>query len=91
MLVESLPAHRSQLGTGLGLWPTSQSVEWPNTTFIGLDLVPCQTNLSILAEAERAARSTSRGPAPASAWERIEERVTWETGDLQVLQYPAHR
>ena len=53
-----------QLGTGLGLWPISQCVEWPNTAFIGLDVVPCQTDLSILAEAERSARSTSQGLAP---------------------------
>ena len=56
-----------------------------DATFVGLDLVPCQTDLSLLAAAERSARSTSQGLAAGQGiWERLEEKVTWEQGDLQV-------
>ncbi|WVF72193.1 hypothetical protein IAT40_007005 [Kwoniella sp. CBS 6097] len=71
------------LGTGAGFWPISMALLWPQTTFIGMDLVPCQVDLSLLASAERTARSASDGKATGiGMWESVEERITWQRGNF---------
>lgn len=76
-------AHILQIGTGLGLWPISQALEWPDATFIGLDIAPCQTDLNLLAEAEKRSRSSKSGvPSDTGMWESIAQRITWDRGDL---------
>lgn len=73
-----------QVGTGSGLWPISQAILWPQTRFVGLDIVPVQVDLSALAAAEQTARSTSSGPASSGEglWTGIERRVTWDRANL---------
>lgn len=72
-----------QIGTGTGLWPISQALVWPETRFIGLDIVPCQVDLDALVRAERNARSTSAQTAHGEgAWASVQRRVHWERGSL---------
>ncbi|TYJ57213.1 hypothetical protein B9479_002128 [Cryptococcus floricola] len=72
-----------KIGTGVGLWPISQALVWPDSTIVGLDIVPCQTDLSLLAQAEKNARSTSDGSAAGEGmWESIQRRVKWEQVDF---------
>nr|XP_018263819.1 uncharacterized protein I303_03692 [Kwoniella dejecticola CBS 10117]OBR85977.1 hypothetical protein I303_03692 [Kwoniella dejecticola CBS 10117] len=77
------------IGTGAGYWPISMALEYPNTTFVGLDLVPCQTDLTVLADAERRARSTKAGQPPQGMglWENLEKRVKWQRGNLWELPF----
>ncbi|ODO03327.1 hypothetical protein L198_02172 [Cryptococcus wingfieldii CBS 7118] len=81
--VEEEPKAVLDIGTGVGLWPISQARVWPGSTIVGLDIVPCQTNLSLLAQAEKNARSTSDGSAAGEGmWESIQRRVKWEQVDF---------
>lgn len=65
------------------MWPISQALVWPKTTFIGLDIVPCQTDLSPLVECEKRARSTSEGMAHGEGmWEDLARRISWDRADL---------
>ncbi|WVW83046.1 hypothetical protein I302_105063 [Kwoniella bestiolae CBS 10118] len=72
------------IGTGVGHWPISMALQYPNTTFVGLDLVPCQIDLSLLAEAEKRARSTRSGTSAEGMgmWESVEKRVQWQRGNI---------
>ncbi|WVQ98770.1 hypothetical protein IAU59_005901 [Kwoniella sp. CBS 9459] len=81
--VSEPPQAVLDLGTGAGFWPISMALQWPQTTFIGMDLVPCQVDLSLLASAERTARSTSDGKAKGfGLWESVEQRITWQRGNF---------
>ncbi|EIW69448.1 hypothetical protein TREMEDRAFT_62314 [Tremella mesenterica DSM 1558] len=83
------PGAVLDIGTGIGLWPISQALIWSNTTFVGLDMVPCQIDLSLLAQAERSARSTTSGIVEGEGmWSSIEKRITWDRANfLQCLPY----
>ncbi|WRT67184.1 uncharacterized protein IL334_004150 [Kwoniella shivajii] len=72
------------LGTGAGFWPISMALQYPTTTFVGLDLAPCQIDLSLLADAERRARSTRGGEMAEKMgiWESVDKRITWQKGDF---------
>ncbi|OCF41311.1 hypothetical protein I317_04882 [Kwoniella heveanensis CBS 569] len=81
--VSEPPQAVLDLGTGAGFWPVSMALQWPQSTFIGMDLVPCQVDLSLLASAERTARSTSDGQAKGlGVWESVEQRITWQRGNF---------
>ncbi|WVQ78309.1 hypothetical protein IAT38_000394 [Cryptococcus sp. DSM 104549] len=80
---EEPPKTVLDIGTGSGFWPISQALEWPQASFVGLDLVPCQTDLSLLAEAERTARSTSQGVITGEGlWESVAKRITWQRANF---------
>ncbi|KAL7424070.1 hypothetical protein Q5752_001655 [Cryptotrichosporon argae] len=71
------------IGTGIGAWPISQALVWPDTQFIGIDLVPCQTDLAVLAAAERNARSTTGGTATGpGVWGSVEKRITFKRANF---------
>ncbi|ORY27168.1 S-adenosyl-L-methionine-dependent methyltransferase [Naematelia encephala] len=87
--VDDAPTAVLDIGTGIGLWPISQALIWPQTTFVGLDPVPCQVDLTSLAWAERKGRCASvrRGQG---IWEGVEKRIAWERANfLEPLRYEA--
>ncbi|PWN51248.1 hypothetical protein IE53DRAFT_368224 [Violaceomyces palustris] len=50
------PARVLDLGCGTGAWCLDLAREWPDTEFIGLDVCPIQSDLSVLGEPELARR-----------------------------------
>lgn len=73
----------NQLGTGSGHWPVSMALQWPNATIVGLDAVPCQTNLLSLVELEKRARSTSDDVFQEEGrWASVARRVKWDQANL---------
>ncbi|WWC90002.1 uncharacterized protein L201_004932 [Kwoniella dendrophila CBS 6074] len=81
---EETPTAILDIGTGAGHWPISMALEYPNTAFVGLDSVPCQIDLSVLADAERRCRSSKNGERPPGMgmWENLERRTQWQRGDF---------
>ncbi|WVQ70042.1 uncharacterized protein L199_008266 [Kwoniella botswanensis] len=81
---EEPPKAVLDIGTGAGHWPISMALRYPDTNFVGLDLVPCQIDLSLLAEAEKRARSTKAGTSAEGIgmWESVEKRVKWQRGNF---------
>lgn len=72
-----------KIGTGLGLWPISMALIWPEASFVGFDAVPCQADLRLLAAAERAAKTSTAGVSPSEGiWSSVEKRISWQHGDL---------
>lgn len=71
------------IGTGLGLWPISMALIWPQASFVGFDAIPCQADLRLLAAAERAAKTSTAGTSQSQGiWSSVEKRITWEHGDF---------
>lgn len=74
------------LGTGLGLWPIEMARQWPQTTFIGMDIAPIQTDLKGLAAAQQRLRKLRPDLQSSDGggvdWKDLSERITWKIGDL---------
>lgn len=61
--------------------------KWRDTTFVGLDIAPVQTDLSALSAAEQMFSHEFPEPTESTSkisWQDIAGRVTWEIGDLCV-------
>jgi hypothetical protein len=62
--------------------------KWRDSTFVGLDIAPVQTDLCALSAAEQMfSHEYPEGPdnASKSSWQDIANRVTWHIGDLYVV------
>lgn len=64
----------SQLGTGSGLWPISQALEWPTTRFVAADIVPCHIDLQTLAAATACIDD--------GTWESVADRIDFQQYNL---------
>lgn len=76
----------SQIGTGSGLWPVAQALAWPDASFTGLDIVPCQVDLSALAAAaDRLSTALVTSPEVEADslvdWRSVASRIKWDTAD----------
>lgn len=50
------PLRVLDIGTGCGVWCIDAAKDWPKAEFIGLDVVPCQTDLSNLKDPDLSRR-----------------------------------
>lgn len=65
-------------------WPISMARQWPNSTVVGFDVAPVQTDLAALARAQAIVGKADAAPDTPEPvdWEDLARRVSWKIGNL---------
>jgi uncharacterized membrane protein len=82
--ISSPSIHNGTRHHTLTRWPITMAQRWPRSTFVGLDVVPVQIDLSTLARQQAASRRREEEDTrrPQVDYVDIEGRVRWQLGNL---------